>query len=162
MSKQISEYLILKAGKDFIFKVPHLGFQKTNAMNTQESSLFNELCLLNFNPISEVVIFKTVDHRIGTIGDEFTSWYPAEKRSLSMILTNEAVNEIHLLNMKPAKGPGFCTFSFPPDSREFVFFFLAGSDSNWDNNFKKTGKLLSEISGFLGCHEVKIHTAYNC
>ena len=159
---QILDYLILRSNKNFIFKVSHPDFLKTDDLNSTERSLFDELSLLDFNHADEVVIFKTVDSRIGFIGEGFTSWSPEKPSSLSIKLTNQnKVDAIHLLNMKPAKGPGFCTISLMPASQEFVIFLFTGSDSNWDFHFKKTDKLMNEISKFLNCNAVKISTGYN-
>lgn len=163
MTRQISDYIILRSDKDFIFKVPHPDFLKTDELNNSERSLFNELSLLDFDQFSELVIFKTVDNKIGFLGEEFTSWYPEKSPSLSIKLVNQGnVEGIHLLNMKPAKGPGFCTISLLPASKELILFFFKGNDRNWDFNFKKTKTLLSQISGFFNCTEVKISTDYNC
>ena len=161
MTKQVLDYLILRSNKDFIFKVPHPDFLNTDSLDSTKSSLFNELSLLHFDQLSEVVIFRTADH-IGFIGEEFTSWYPDKAPSLSIKLSDSVkVDGIHLLNMKPAKGPGFCTISLLPASKEFIMFFFTGNDRNWDSNFKKTDKLLTEIGQFLNCSEVKISTNYN-
>jgi hypothetical protein len=162
MKGHISDYIILRSNKDFIFKIPHPDFLKTDDLNSIERSLFEEVSLLDFNHSSEVVVFTTADNRIGFIGEAFTSWSPEKPPSLSIKLTNQnKVDGIHLLSMKPAKGPGFCTISLPPASEEFIIFFFTGSDSNWDFHFKKTDKVMNEISKFLNCGEVKVSTGYN-
>jgi hypothetical protein len=160
---QVLDYLILRSNNDFMFKVSYPDFLKTDSLNSPEDSLFNELSLLDFNQFNEVVVFRTIDNKIGFIGEEFTSWYPDKRPSLSIKLSNIVkVDGIQLLNMKPAKGPGYCTISLLPTSKEFIIFFLLGNDRNWDYNFKKTDKLLKEICQFLNCSEVKISTEYNC
>jgi hypothetical protein len=163
MNQQVLDYLVLKSNNDFIFKVPHPDFSKTNNLDRQENDLFDELSVLDFNHSFEVVLFKTIDNRIGIIGKEFISWNPAQPPVLSIKLTNTIkIDEIHLLNMKPAKGPGFCTISVMPESKELIFFLFPGNDRNWDFNFRKTDKLLNEIGYFFNCNKIKLIEKYNC
>jgi hypothetical protein len=162
MNKQVKEYLILRSNNIFLFKIPNPEFLRTDNLNSAENQLFIELASLDFDHSFEVVLFKTLDGRIGVIGEEFSGWYPSKSLPLSLkFLVTTKIEEIHLLNMKPARGSGFGTISLMPGRKEIIFFELKGIDRDWDFNFRKTDKLLIELSKFLDCNEIKILEGYN-
>ena len=162
MPELLADYIILKSNDNFIFKVSHPDFIDNGESPDEINELFNELKKLEFDHWSEIILFRTTNKKLGTIGEEFISWYPTNTPSLGIKLVEfEQPDKINLVNMKPARGPGFCTIEFSPMNKEMIFFFLKGSDRNWDHNFKKTNNLIDSISNYLECEKVNVIEKYN-
>lgn len=162
MTELLADHIILKSNDNFIFKVPHPDFIDNGESIDEIENLFGELKRLEFDHQSEIILFRTKNNHLGVIGEEFISFHSMNSSRLGMKLVElEHPDAITLLNMKPAKGPGFCTIEFSPINREMIFLFLKGNDRNWDHNFKKTNKLVSLISNYLDCSKVNVIEKYN-
>lgn len=162
MNELLTDHIILKSNDSFIFKVPHPDFIDSDEAPDEIKNLFTELKRLEFDHWSEIILFRTKTKQLGVIGKEFTSWYPNNIPRLGIkLVAFEPPLAVDVLNMKPAKGPGFCTIGFSPMDSEMIFFFLKGNELNWDHNFKKTTKIIESVSNYLGCQKVNMIEQYN-
>ena len=160
------EHLLLKSRDEFFFKVPHPNFIDLNnylkEVEEDEKNFIKKIVKLNLISSNELLLFRNSKKKIGVIGKAFTGWAPDNTPPLSIkIFHAENVQEIYLLNMCPAAGPGYgsVTFSCKEQTKEMILFFLNANRNDWDEKFKKTKAFLEEIKQYT--RATKIYKSKN-
>lgn len=163
------DYLILRSESKYSFKVPNPNFIDINdylsTVDAAEQKYIQQILELDFTDGTEVVLFRNTKGFICVIGRSFTGWAPeiTPKHSIT-IFKSKQPDSLELLNMHPAKGPGYGSLYCSENKlkKELIIFFLIKANyKNWDDKFEETNSFIEKIELFLNQKVTNTIKQYN-